>query len=77
MDDVVDNLEILPRRRDRPADTLNRLGDEASDFAGCLVADQVLDVTGTLDVATGYSRPIGAAIAIAGRRVFDAEVGLF
>ena len=39
-DDVVDDLEILRRRRDGAADALDRLGDEAGDLAASLVADQ-------------------------------------
>src|SRR5262249_32975240 len=71
--DVVDDLEVLRWRRDRPADALDRLADETGDLAGGLVADHVLDVAGALDVAAGVGQAEGAAVAVAGRGVLDVE----
>ena len=68
-DDVVDDLEILRRRRDRAADALNRLADEAGDLAGRFVVDDVLDVVGTLQAATRILQAVGAAVAVRRQRV--------
>ena len=43
-DDLDRDLEVLLRRRDEPADALDRLGEEAGDLAGRGRPDQLLDV---------------------------------
>ncbi len=68
-DDVVDDLEKFLRRRDRAADALNRLADEAGDLAWRLVLDDILDVVRALHAAGWILEPERAAIAIAGQRV--------
>src|SRR5262249_59907602 len=50
-DDLVDELEVLARRRDGPADPLDRLGDEARDLPRRLALDQGLHVPRALPVA--------------------------
>ena len=56
-DDIVNDLEILGRRSHRSAYALDRLGNEAGNFAWRLILDQIFDITGTFDIAVGYSRP--------------------
>ena len=70
-DDVVHDLEELLGRRDRAADALNRLADEAGDLARRFVLDDVLDVVRALHVARWILQPERAAVAVAGVRVVD------
>ena len=62
-------LEEFLGRRDRAADALDRLADEAGDLAGRFVLDHVLDVVGTLHVAGRILEAERAAVAVAGVRV--------
>src|SRR5262249_22590608 len=71
--DVVDDPEILRRRRHRAAHALDRLADEAGDLARGLVADQFFHVAGALHVATRVLQAIRAAVAVARRGVLDVD----
>ena len=70
-DDVVDDSEEFLGRRDRAADALDRLADEAGDLAGRFVLDHVLDVVRTLHAAGWVLEAERAAVAVAGVRVVD------
>src|SRR5262249_58323850 len=73
--DVVDDPEVLRRWGHDAAHTLNRLGDEACNRAGSLVADQRLDVARAGRIASGGSQPLRGAGEVApgrGRGVYPA-----
>ena len=76
-DDVVDDFEELLRRRDRAADALNRLADEAGDLARRFVLDHVLDVVRTLHAAATDTRAQTGSGSSSRRSVWWMFVPLF
>src|SRR5207247_9000049 len=71
--DVVDDAELLRRRRDDPAGTLDRLGDKARDLARRFITDQLLHILSTFHVAARILQAVGTAVAIARRRVLEVD----
>ena len=67
--DVVDDLEVLFRRRDQPADALNRLSDERCNLARSGRPDVVFHVAGALDVTGRIGKTERAAITVSIHRV--------
>src|SRR3972149_1772432 len=68
-DDIVNDFEKLLGRRDRAADALDRLADEAGNLARRFVLNHVLDVVRALDTARRIFEPERTAVTIAGQRV--------
>src|SRR5262245_21060676 len=72
-DDVIDDLKILGRRRDRPAHTLDRFGDETRNLTGRLVANEFFNVARTLHVAARILEAVWASVAVTGCRMLHAH----
>ena len=64
LNDLEDHLEVFLRRRNKPADALNRFGDERGDVPAGPGLDEVFHVTGAGHFAIGILQVQGATVAI-------------